>query len=86
MRLDSATDLVYRRLLSSIVDNAQLAALEITDGVDMARMSDMLESVRSSVTRTAELLEHLIRHANKARGGGRDRPRLVDHRVCDGLR
>jgi PAS domain-containing protein len=69
MRLDSATDLVYRRLLSSIVDNAQLAALEITDGVDMARMSDMLESVRSSVTRTAELLEHLIRHANKESGG-----------------
>ena len=69
MRLDSATDLVYRRLLSSIVDNAQLAALEISDGVDMARMSDMLESVRSSVTRTAELLEHLVRHANKAPGG-----------------
>ena len=30
---------------------------------------DMLESVRSSVTRTAELLEHLIRHADKGPGG-----------------
>ena len=62
--LDSKADLVYRNLLSSVVGNAQLAALEITDGVDMARMPEMLESVRVSVTRTAELLEHLIWHAS----------------------
>ena len=55
-------DLVYRNLLSSLVGNAQLAALEITDGVDVARMPEMLESVRASVDRTAELLEHLIWH------------------------
>jgi light-regulated signal transduction histidine kinase (bacteriophytochrome) len=64
--LDSETDLVYRRLLSLAVGNAQLAALEITDGVDLARMPEALESVHSSVTRTAELLEHLLRHAAHA--------------------
>jgi light-regulated signal transduction histidine kinase (bacteriophytochrome) len=62
-RLDSKSDLVYRNVLSAIVGNAQLAALEITDGVDPARMPAMLESVQVSVTRTAELLEHLMRHA-----------------------
>jgi light-regulated signal transduction histidine kinase (bacteriophytochrome) len=61
--LDSDADLVYRRLLSLAVGNAQLAALEITDGVDLARMPEALESVRVSVTRTAELLEHILRHA-----------------------
>lgn len=60
VRLDSAGDLVYRKLLSSVIGNAQLAALEITDGVDLARMPDMLEGVRISVGRTNELLKHLI--------------------------
>ena len=64
--LDSTSDLAYRSLLSSIVGNAQLAALEITDGVDLARMPEMLESVRASVTRNAELLEHLLWHATRA--------------------
>ena len=66
VRLDSKSDLVYRNLLSSVVGNAQLAALEITDGVDLARMPEMLESIRTSVTRTAELLEHLVWHASRA--------------------
>lgn len=65
VQLDSKADLVYRDLLSSVIGNAQLAALEITDGVDLARMPDMLESVRASVTRTAELLENLIWHARE---------------------
>jgi len=63
VRLDSNADLIYRQLLASIVGNAQLAALEITDGVDLSRMPDMLESIRASVARTSELLEDLIRHA-----------------------
>ncbi len=66
VRLDSKADLVFQNLLSPIIENAQLAALEITDGVDMARMPDMLESVRVSVTRTAELLEQLIWHATRS--------------------
>jgi PAS domain S-box-containing protein len=66
VQLDSKADLVYRNLMSSVVGNAQLAALEITDGVDLARMPTMLESVRASVTRTARLLEHLIWHASRS--------------------
>ena len=65
LNLDSKADLVYRNLLSRVVDNAQIAALEITDGVDLARMPEMLESLQISVTRTAELLDHLVWHAMK---------------------
>jgi two-component system, chemotaxis family, sensor kinase Cph1 len=65
VRLDSSADLVFQNLLSSIVDNAQLAALEITDGVDLARMPEMLQSVHSSVTRAAEVLEQLIWHYSR---------------------
>jgi chemotaxis family two-component system sensor kinase Cph1 len=63
LRLDSDSDVEYLNLLSSLVGNAQRAALEITDGVDLARVPEMLDSIRSSITRTAELLEHLIWHA-----------------------
>ncbi len=52
----------YQRLLSSVLENAQLAALEITDGVDRARIAQMLDSVRTSVNRTAEAIDRLIRH------------------------
>ncbi len=65
VRLDTTTDLAFQNLLSSIVDNAQLAALEITDGMDLARMPEMLESVHTSVTRTAEILELLLWHASR---------------------
>lgn len=67
-RLDSQADRVFRALLSTVVENAQLAALEITDGVDVARIPDMLDSVRASAARTAEVLEHLIRNAVRASG------------------
>jgi hypothetical protein len=66
VRLDSQADLVYRNLLASVVGNAQLAALEITDGVDPARMPEMLDSVRASVGRTATLLECLLWHASRS--------------------
>lgn len=59
-RIDAKADLAFQSLLSSVVENAQLAALEISDGVDTARMPEMLESVRASVTRTERVLEHLI--------------------------
>jgi PAS domain S-box-containing protein len=58
-RLDSPSNLVFQTLMSTIIENAQLAALEITYGTDTAGMRDMLESVRTSVARTAEVLEHL---------------------------
>jgi PAS domain S-box-containing protein len=56
-------DATYQHLLASMLGNAQLAALEITDGVDATRMPDMLESVRVSLDRTTELLEHLVSYA-----------------------
>lgn len=65
--LSSKDDLVYQNLLSSVVENAQLAALEITDRVDTARMPEMLESLRASVKRTAEVLEHLLWHASRSK-------------------
>ena len=68
-RLDSKADLVFRNLLSTMVENAQLAALEIADGVDPAQMPQMLEAVRASVTRTAEMLRYLIWHASRGENG-----------------
>jgi len=67
--LQSEADLLFRRLLSAIVGNAQLAALEITDGADLARVSDMLESVRASLGRATALLEQIVAHTSE---GGRD--------------
>ena len=69
VRLDTKADLVYQNLLSAVVENAQLAALEITYGVETGRIAEMLESVRSSTLRTAEVLEHLIWHASRTSGG-----------------
>jgi len=62
-RLDAKGDLLFQALLSHVVENAQLAALEITDGGETARMPEMLESVRASVNRTRRVLEHLIWHS-----------------------
>lgn len=64
--LGSDADLLYRRLFSLVVGNAQLAALEITHGLDLERIPEALESVRQSVTRAAELLERILRHAANA--------------------
>lgn len=70
VRLDSKNDLVYQNLLTSVIENAQLAALEITYGVETGRIADLLESVRNSTLRTAEVLEHLIWHASRTSASG----------------
>jgi two-component system, chemotaxis family, sensor kinase Cph1 len=57
--IDSQPDLRSQNLMSAIIENAQLAALEITDGTDVSEMPGLLESVRVSVARTAEVLEQL---------------------------
>lgn len=62
-RLDSKANLQFRAILSAITENAQLAALEIADRVDPAHMPQMLESLRASVARTAEVLRYLLWHA-----------------------
>ncbi|MGE0037484.1 MAG: GAF domain-containing protein [Xanthobacteraceae bacterium] len=72
--LDSRDDLVHQNLLSRIIENAQLAALEITYGADAANMQGMLESVRVSVNRSSELLEHLVRYTNRFDEGREDGP------------
>ncbi len=65
-RLDPQAAAMFQTLLAAVMENAQLAALEITDGVDMARMAEMLESVRASVTRTSGVLEQLLWHVTRA--------------------
>ena len=64
-QLDTKADLLFRNVLSTIVENAQLAALEIADRVDPARMPQMLEALRASVTRTAEVLRYLVWHTTR---------------------
>ncbi len=66
-RLDSRADLLYLNLLTSVVENAQLAALEIAGGIDMAQIPGMLDSLQASVSRAAQTLERLIRHASDQR-------------------
>ncbi len=62
-RLDRRADMLVQNVLASVVENAQLAALEITDSTDLESMAEILEGVRASVARAAEVFEHLIRHA-----------------------
>ena len=58
-RIDLKADLALENLMSNVVENAQLAAMEIADGLDTARTPAMLESVRTSVARTTEVLAQL---------------------------
>lgn len=62
-RLPAAVSAPYDTLLSTMIENAQVAALEITDGLDMARIPETLDAVRTSVGRATEVLERLMRHA-----------------------
>jgi light-regulated signal transduction histidine kinase (bacteriophytochrome) len=70
--LDRHADMVFQTILAALVENAQLAALEIAEGVELSRMPAMLESVRASVARTTETLESLARQLDSARGDPRD--------------
>lgn len=63
-RMEMNEDLEFQLLLSSLVENAQLAALEITDGVGTAEIPELLESVRVSMNRSAEILQHLAWYAD----------------------
>lgn len=72
--LSSHADPLYRDLLSAIVGNAQLAALEVADGLDLTRVPAMVDGVKTSVSRTAELLEHLVWYAGQS-NDGRNEPK-----------
>jgi PAS domain-containing protein len=67
LRRDASTDPVHRNLVNSVLENAQLAAMEITEGATTCQIPQLLESVHASVTRAGELLEHLIEHTTDAR-------------------
>jgi two-component system, chemotaxis family, sensor kinase Cph1 len=69
LRRDSSADPAHRNLFSSVVENAQLAAMEITESADAAHVPELLESVRASVARSSELLEHLIGHTTRVKNG-----------------
>ena len=58
-RLRSSADLKAQTLIGHIVENAQLAALEVTDAADPIKMRSLLEGIRSAVERSAEVLERL---------------------------
>ena len=60
-----------------MVENAQLAALEIADGVDPARIPDMLEAVQASIGRTAEVLGYLVWHATWGSGDDSSDVRVI---------
>ena len=64
--LAAASDPLYDALLSSVIENAQVAALEITDGLDMARIPETLEAITSSVGRAMDVLDRLAWHAGRA--------------------
>jgi PAS domain S-box-containing protein len=70
-RVDSSAALAVEGLMSRIIDNAQLAALEIADGLDTTGIPETLESVRASVARAAEVLEQI---SGAARQGASARP------------
>lgn len=55
---------LYESLLEVVVENAQLAAIEITDGIDVKRIPTMLESVEVSMSRTSKLIVNLVKHAD----------------------
>jgi two-component system, chemotaxis family, sensor kinase Cph1 len=69
LRRGPSPDPAHRGLLLSVVDNAHLAAMEVAESANAAQIPDTLESVRASVTRSVELLDHLIDHT--ARGKSR---------------
>ena len=50
----------FSNLLHAIVENGQLAGLEITDRVDPTRMPDQLSAVRDSVRRATILLKNIL--------------------------
>ena len=53
----------YESLTAAVLENAQLAAMEIKDGADIDRVRRMLRSVEDSVDRTTRLIGNLVAHA-----------------------
>jgi light-regulated signal transduction histidine kinase (bacteriophytochrome)/heme oxygenase len=62
--VETRVDLRVRNLLQQIVENAQLAALEVTDAADPAKVRNLLEGIRESVKRSAEVLQRFVLQAS----------------------
>lgn len=58
----------YDSLAAAVLENAQLAAMEIKDGADIDRVTRMLESVENSVFRTTRLIGNLVAHTRTSDG------------------
>lgn len=67
-RLGPGDSVLYRELAAFVVENAQLAALEVTHGAETSRMPEMLDGIRTSTDRTLDILAHLIWHTSNADG------------------
>ncbi|MCW6507294.1 GAF domain-containing protein [Lichenifustis flavocetrariae] len=64
-RIGAASEPMFAALMSIVVENAQLAALEVTDGHDTGGIPRALDAIQSSVDRAAAVLERLIWHASR---------------------
>lgn len=70
-RVDSAANLLFRKLFSTMMENTLLAGLEIAEGADLARMPELLQALDASLRRAEEVLRYLVQHAT-------DRPASSD--------
>lgn len=71
LTVDTGREVEVQRLMSNVVENAQLAALEITEGTEISEVPALLEAVGVSVSRTVEVLEQLVRSSLDSRWRGR---------------
>jgi light-regulated signal transduction histidine kinase (bacteriophytochrome) len=58
----------YNRLLEAVFENAQLAAIEITDGTHSTRVPGMLKDIEESVSRSSSLLGSLVARLDHSNG------------------
>ncbi len=70
LTVDAGREAVVQHLMSSVVENAQLAALEITEGTEIAEVPELLEAVGVSVSRTVEVLQQLLQSGLEPRLSG----------------
>ncbi len=61
-------DSVHGKLLAAVFGNGELAAREVTRGIDAPNASALFHGVEASVARTVDLLEGLLRYAGQGTG------------------
>jgi light-regulated signal transduction histidine kinase (bacteriophytochrome)/heme oxygenase len=71
--VETRVDLRVRNLLQQIVENAQLAGLEVTDAADPSKVRGLLEGIRESVKRSAEVLSRFVIQASSRTSNARTR-------------